>query len=131
MLNRSVYGYLIEEQTKVTHLFYMDDVKLDARGRRQLEGLLELVRRFSENIGMTFAIKKSDTIEVRRGQVVETDDSDVLFHGQVMLSFRTEDRYTYLGIQQKYDIKQSENKKKTETELIRRVRKILRSQLSA
>ncbi|XP_044764461.1 uncharacterized protein LOC123321024 [Coccinella septempunctata] len=44
MLNSSAYGYTINEQTKITHLFYMDDLKLFARGKKQLEGELELVR---------------------------------------------------------------------------------------
>lgn len=44
MLNRSSYFYNIDEQAQLTHLFYMDDVKLYARGQQQQqEGELELV----------------------------------------------------------------------------------------
>lgn len=59
----------------------MDDNKLYARGRRQLEGLLELVRRLSEDVGMTFGIKKCATVQVRRRKMVETDDRIVLADG--------------------------------------------------
>lgn len=48
-----------------------------------------------------------------------------------MLSLDTEDRNKYLALQQTNEIKPSENKRTTETKLIIRVRKILKSQISA
>ncbi|XP_044762004.1 uncharacterized protein LOC123319205 [Coccinella septempunctata] len=130
MLNRSEYGYKIEEQKKITHLFYMDDLKLYARGKKQLEGELELVRRFSTDIGMRFSLEKCATVEVKRGKLVEGENIR-LADGREMANMKAEDRYKYLGIQQTYEIKQQENKKAAETELIRRTRKIVNSQLSA
>ncbi|XP_044751744.1 uncharacterized protein LOC123311738 [Coccinella septempunctata] len=130
MLNRSEYGYKIEEQKKITHLFYMDDLKLYARGKKQLEGELELVRRFSTDIGMRFSLEKCATVEVKRGKLVEGENIR-LADGREMANMKAEDRYKYFGIQQTYEIKQQENKKAAETELIRRTRKIINSQLSA
>lgn len=49
----------------------MDDLKLYDRGRKLLEGELELVRKFSEIIGMTFGLKKCAVVEVRWGKMVE------------------------------------------------------------
>ncbi|XP_044760152.1 uncharacterized protein LOC123317613 [Coccinella septempunctata] len=108
----------------------MDDVKLYARGRKQLEGLLELVRRFSIDVGMTFGLEKCAKVEVRRGKLAETGNI-TLADGREIASLKTGDRYKYLGIHQTYEIQQQENKKTAETELIRRVRKVLKSQLSA
>ncbi|XP_045480902.1 uncharacterized protein LOC123685290 [Harmonia axyridis] len=51
--------------------------------------------------------------------------------GREMANLGTENTYKYLGIQQTYEIKQKENKNAAETELIRRVKKIIGSQLSA
>lgn len=130
MLNRSAYAYSINDQAKLTHLFYMDDLKLYARGRKQLEGLLELVRKFSEDIGMSFGLEKCATVNVKRGKMSE-EENIVLSDGREVASLRTEDRYKYLGIQQTYEIRHKENKEDTKNELLRRVRKILKSHLSA
>lgn len=108
----------------------MDDLKLYARGRKQLEGLLELVRKFSEDVGMSFGLEKCATVNVKRGKMSE-EENIVLSDGREVASLRTEDRYKYLGIQQTYEIRHKENKEDTKNELLRRVRKILKSHLSA
>ncbi|XP_044766184.1 uncharacterized protein LOC123322306 [Coccinella septempunctata] len=70
LLNRSAYGYSMNESVKLSHLFYMDDIKLYARGRKQLEGEIELVRRFSDDIGMSLGLDKCAMVEVKRGKMV-------------------------------------------------------------
>ena len=50
-LNCSGYGYKIGTE-RITHLFYMDDLMLYAKDDGELEGLLRIVKRFSDDIGM-------------------------------------------------------------------------------
>ena len=52
-LNYSGYGHKIGTD-QITHLFYMDDLKLYARDDSELEGLLRIVKGFSDDIGMEF-----------------------------------------------------------------------------
>lgn len=130
MLNRSSYGYSLDQSRKLTHLFYVDDLKLFARGRQQLEGELELVRGFSEDIGMIFGLDKCATISVRRGKL-EREENMVLIDGQVLPTLGTEERYKYLGVQETYEIRQRENKEEVEKELFTRIKKVLNTQLSA
>lgn len=130
MLNRSAYGYSIDQTNKLTHLFYMDDLKLYARGRRHLEGELELVRQFSADIGMKFGLQKCAAVDVRKGKLVREEDV-TLSDGQIIESMGIEDRYKYLGVQQTYEVKEKENKKGVEEQMMTRVKKILTSQLSA
>ncbi|XP_044764407.1 uncharacterized protein LOC123320972 [Coccinella septempunctata] len=130
MLNRSAYGYSMNDQTQLTHLFYMDDLKLYARGRKQLEGELELVRKFSADICMTLGLDKCAAVEVRRGKLIKQDPIR-LADDTEMRVMDIEDRYRYLGIQQTNELRQQENKKIAEEELMRRTRKILGTQLSA
>ncbi|XP_044757798.1 uncharacterized protein LOC123315955 [Coccinella septempunctata] len=130
MINRSSYGYAIDSNNILTHLFYVDDLKLFARGRKQLEGELELVRNFSDDIGMTLGSGKCAVVEVRRGKLVQ-QGSIRLGDGRSIDSLRIEDSYRYLGVQQTYEIRQQDNKQLAEEELIRRVRRILGTQLSA
>ncbi|XP_044762032.1 uncharacterized protein LOC123319228 [Coccinella septempunctata] len=130
MLNRSAYGYTISTQVTITHLFYMDDLKLFARGRKQLEGLLELVRRFSEDVGMSLGLGKCATVNVSRGRM--TGEENIrLVDGREITEIGTEDGYRYLGIVQTYEIKHQENKEIVEKELFRRMHKILKTQLSS
>ncbi|XP_044745088.1 uncharacterized protein LOC123306951 [Coccinella septempunctata] len=130
ILNRAAYSYSMDSQNKVSHLFYLDDLKLFSRGQKQLEGQLELVRKFSEDIGMIFGLEKCAVVNVRRGRLAEGENVE-LSDGRTVPILGQEERYKYLGIQQTFGIRQQENKMETERELIRRVRRIMNTQLSA
>ena len=56
-LNSSGYGYKIGTE-RITHLSYMDDLKLDAKDDSELERLLRIVERYSGDIGMEFGLSK-------------------------------------------------------------------------
>ena len=56
-LNNTDYGYNTSEE-KVGHLFYVDDLKLYGQNDYELEGLLRTVKTFSDDIGITFGLKK-------------------------------------------------------------------------
>ncbi|KAI5728003.1 hypothetical protein M8J77_009993 [Diaphorina citri] len=60
ILNTSPFGYKIDmkEEFRVTHLFYMDDLKIYANGEEQLRHLIELVSNFSQSICMSFGLEK-------------------------------------------------------------------------
>ena len=51
--NSSGYGYKIGTEC-ITHLFYMDDLKLYTKDDSKLEGYLRIVKGFSDDIGMEF-----------------------------------------------------------------------------
>ncbi|XP_044757740.1 uncharacterized protein LOC123315901 [Coccinella septempunctata] len=129
MLNRSAYGYAIDSNTILPHLFNVDDLKLFAIGRKQSEGELELVRKFSGDIGMSLGLEKCAVVEVKRGKMVRQQNIQ-LRDGREIRSLGVEDSYKYLGIQQTHEIRQQENKREAESELFRRTRKALGTQLS-
>lgn len=130
MINRSAYGYAIDQHTTLSHLFYVDDLKLYARGRKQLEGQLELVRKFSGDVGMSLGLEKCATVEIKRGKLARQQNIQ-LVDGREIKSLAIEESYKYLGIHQTYEIKQQENKRNAENELTRRMRKLLGTELSA
>ena len=52
-------GYRYEIGTElITHLFYMDDLKLYAKEDSELQGFLRIVKGFSDDIGMEFGLSK-------------------------------------------------------------------------
>ena len=74
----------------------MDDLKLFAKSKNQIESLVQIVHTFSEDIGMQFGIKKCGVRIMERGNVIGTD-SIRLPDGQHVNDI-DETGYTYLGI---------------------------------
>ena len=63
-LNSSGYGYKIRT-VHITHFFYMDDLKLQAKDDSALEGLLRM-KGFND-IGMEFGLSKCPKSTFKRG----------------------------------------------------------------
>ena len=65
-LSNTGYEYKTFDRT-INHLFSMDDLKLFAQNDQDLEGLLNTVKEFSNNIGMEFGLDKCAKVSfVRR-----------------------------------------------------------------
>ena len=61
----------IEGHTKnISHLFFVDDLKLFARNMDKLKILLDLVTQFSTDIGMTFGESKCAYNIIERGKEI-------------------------------------------------------------
>lgn len=130
MLNRSAYAYSLEGDTKLSHLFYMDDIKLYAKGSQQLQGELELVKSFSDTIQMKFGLDKCAVLHTAKGKIISTGNVTLTEGGRIE-ELGPDDAYKYLGIQQTFEIRQKENKEQAERELMRRTFKILKTYLNA
>ena len=70
-LNRTVYGYRMTtrhgdtaKRQLISHLLYMDDLKLYGRNSDQLDGLLHTVRTFFDDIQMTFGLDKCAVAQI-------------------------------------------------------------------
>ena len=46
-----------KSQEKINHLMYMDDIKLFAKDETELETMIQIIRIYSQDIGMEFGIK--------------------------------------------------------------------------
>ena len=65
------YGYKIYGQ-KVTHLFYMDDLKTCARDDEHQTGLCKIVKTFSDDIQIEFGLDKCAKATFKRARLTET-----------------------------------------------------------
>ena len=74
-LNFSDCGYKIGTE-RITHLFYMDDLKLYAKDDNELGGLLRIVNGFSYDIGMESGLSKCDKAAFKRGKLGKLEKSD-------------------------------------------------------
>ena len=51
----------------------MDDLKLFAESKNQIDSLEQTVHKFSEYIGMQFGIKKWGVLKMERGKMIRED----------------------------------------------------------
>ena len=88
----------------------MDDLKLFAKSKNQVDFLVQTLHIFGEDICMQFGIKKSGVLITERGKVIRTDGIR-LPDGQHMKDI-DETGYTYLGILETDKINVERNKGK-------------------
>ena len=106
----------------------MDDVKLYAESERELDSLIQTVRIFYDDIGMVFGLYKCAVLVLKRGKMVRTEGIK-LPDGKLMREVNL-DGYKFLGVLQLDSIINRKMKEKVKSEYIRRVKKLLRSQLN-
>jgi hypothetical protein len=101
LLNSTKYGFVIKEKWKavhtISHLLYMDDLKIYAATDTQLKHMINIVRKFSEDIGMTFGLDKCKTVHINKGKLINNNEED--FPGIQAMTIE-EEEYNYLGIKQ-------------------------------
>ena len=61
---------LTKLQEKINHLMYIDDFKLSAKNEKELETLIQAVRKNSQVIGMEFGIKKCTMLIMIRKRMI-------------------------------------------------------------
>ena len=102
---RSTPGYMcgkgINRVHKITHLFYMDDLKIYASSKSQLECALNLVLKYTKDIGMSFGLDKCSVVHLQEGKCEDFGTDVELIDGNVIKHLGTEESYTYLGIPQR------------------------------
>lgn len=132
LLNDNNSGYEIKQEdqrTVVSHLFYMDDLKIYSKTEEQLDHMIAITKEFSADIQMEFGLDKCARVFVRKGKhvtspVVPSDNSEIKH-------LEPEDSYKYLGIEESMSIHHKPMKEKVKKEYIRRLRMILKSELSS
>ena len=130
VLRQTEKGYQTSKTAnKISHLLYMDDLKLYAKTREELELLVNTVRTYSEDIGMEFGIDKCAILTMQRGKITESEGI-TMPDKNVINQIKTEEAYKYLGVLQAEEIKHSEMKEKATAEYRKRLRKILKSKLN-
>ena len=72
VLRKCEEGYLYANNTKLNHLFFMDDLKLYARNENQLDSLIQTVGIVRKDIGMKFGIEKCAVLVLKRGRLAQS-----------------------------------------------------------
>ena len=113
-----------------THLFYLDDLKLCAKDDSKLEGLLRIVKGFSDDIGMEFGLSKCAKATFKRGKL-EKSDHVRLDEETMIKDLEQEKVYKYLGVDESSGIQHTTMKQKLKKKLLRRTQLILNTELNS
>ena len=124
ILRRAKAGYKLAKNL-ISHLLYMDDLKIYSKNAEEMERCRRLISQFSEDIKMEFGLDKCAVIHIVKGNI---SDSTIV-KGIPLLS--SEDNYKYLGLIQCDEIIQDKVKTNTKKEYFLRIRNILRADISA
>ena len=61
-------------KTKISHLQYMDDLKLIAKSEEELQKQIQTVKNFSDDIHMEFGLEKCAKITFKRGKLTHSQN---------------------------------------------------------
>jgi len=134
MLKKSKMGYKPRNQAeKISHLMFMDDIKLYAANDHQLENLVDIVKTFSDDIGMSFGIDKCNKLTIKKGKVTKTTNI-VLGNGDEIKSLNNQEYYKYLGFSERETTARTtarETKTSLKNEYFERLKRILKTELNS
>uniref|UniRef100_H3AQQ4 Reverse transcriptase domain-containing protein n=1 Tax=Latimeria chalumnae TaxID=7897 RepID=H3AQQ4_LATCH len=132
MLKNSGYGYSLGRRPTVlvSHLFYMDDLKLYAKNSDQLQSMLELVSSFSKSVTMEIGVDKCTVLHAKRGKL-ERHNNVQLLDGAEIQELGPEKCYKYLGMQQQLNINTTKIKEAVTATFKKRLKLIMKIQLNA
>nr|CAI5831945.1 unnamed protein product [Callosobruchus analis] len=115
---------------KVTHLFYMDDLKLYASGQRDLQHALRVVQEYSHAIGMEFGTDKCAMVHLKKGRCEDSEEEEQLVDGSILRQLHAGDTYIYLGVAQRHVQEANTVKECLRRKYLHRLRQIWSSELS-
>ena len=117
-----------ERNTKITHLFFVDDLKTYAEDLNEAKFQLDLVATFTKDIGMEFGIDKCAYIYIDRGKKASLGEK-LTFQGTELKELEHGEQYKYLGQEESVGYDAELNKERVMKEYYKRVRKIWNSEL--
>ncbi|XP_055368950.1 uncharacterized protein LOC129604859 [Betta splendens] len=126
IINKTGYGYRLRNEATISHLLYMDDIKLYAKSERDIDSLIHTTSIYSSDIGMSFGLEKCGRMVTKRGKVIHTEGVS-LPEGTIA---DIEDNYKYLGIPQANGNLEQATRNAATSKYLLRVRQVLRSQLN-
>ena len=122
-------GSSINRSINLTHLFFVDDLKLYSTTMKNLKAMLDIITEFSNDIGMTFGESKCAYQIIERGKL-QSPTENIVMNGVTIRPLDEGECYKYLGQDENISLDGPINKEKVTKEYIHRVKKIWSSELS-
>jgi len=130
-LNRADCGYQVHgTERKISHLLYMDDMKLLGRNENDLKNDMKIVQTIIKDMNMNFGLEKCARMCLKRSSVQSKMHVGSTFENDIK-ELDTRKTYKCLGIEESFDIQHKNEKEKLKKEFLRRMRLVLGTELSA
>jgi hypothetical protein len=75
-------------KTKISHLLYMDDLKLIAKSQEELWKQIQTVKTFSNDIHMDFGPEKCAKITFKKGKLIQSQNLVIDFNREIRVGAR-------------------------------------------
>ena len=108
-------------QQKLTTYMFVDDLKTYAPNKETAGKQLQVITKFTNDIGMTFGADKCAFLYIERGQRKTLGDT-IHVNGLELTELVENDSYKYLGCDEDISYKGDLNKKRVKKEYFNRIR---------
>ena len=124
-------GYqLTHDRTmKITHLLFVDDLKLYAKSENKISVVTKKVKEMYEDIGMSWGLEKCASLHVVRGKVSKSEDLPMGAKDSISV-MEASDKYKFLGKYENFEQLDTFTFQQAEEEYLRRLNVIWSSPLS-
>ena len=116
-------GYMMgtpgKRDTKITHLFFVDDLKLYSSNKNKLKLQIDTITKFSNDIGMQFGEEKCAYVCVEQGKR-KILGKNIEINNVKIRELEEAETYKYLGIEETVQFNTALNKEKITKEYIKR-----------
>lgn len=132
LLDKTGTGFTLTNNNteyNLTHLMYMDDIKLYAADQSGLFQLADTTQQFSQDICMQFGVDKCKILSVVKGKI--QNNSYILGSGKPIEPMDEQSTYKYLGFKQSRQIQQKTTKQELLKNFTHRLNLILKTNLNS
>ena len=116
-------------KTKISHLLYMDDLKLTAKSEEELQKQIQTIKIFSDDIHMEFGLEKCAKFAFKRGKLVHWQNLVIDINREIQ-ELEQGKTYRYIGIEESEGIQHQQMKEMLKQEYSRRLSIIMKCELN-
>ena len=125
ILRKLKSAYTLKNGEKLNHFSFMNDLKIFAKNKREINGLVSTVKILSSDIEMKFGIKRFGALVLKREKVVSSEGVEMP-DGERIKEVE-KNGYRYLSILEYKKIKESKMKENFRREYLSRTKLIMKS----
>ena len=118
-------AYTLKNGEKLNHFSFMNDLKIFAKNKREINGLVSTVKILSSDIEMKFGIKRFGVLVLKREKAVSSEGVEMP-DGERIKEVE-KNGYRYLSILEYKKIKESKMKENFRREYLSRTKLIMKS----
>lgn len=133
-LDRLAVGFHLrygDVECHLSHLMYMDDIKLYTNSPSRLQSMVTVVEQVAGDVGLEFGLRKCAVLHLQRGLVRSGADPIVADAGTPLSELADDDLYKYLGVREAAAVAHADVKASLCTEYRARLRRLLSAGLCA